>query len=390
MAHYNTILHQLLQLVPRHVFDRTVAEEDADKYVKAFTCWNQFTVLLWAQIAGRDTLRDIETGLFGQSAKLYHLGLPVVKRSTLADANRDRPYAIAEKVFYSLLERCQALSPKHPFRFKNKLHSIDATTIELCLQAFPWARYATRKGAVKLHTMITHDGDLPEVVVVTPGNVHDLTPAKQGRFPILPDSIYVFDRGYLEFAWLWAINEAEAYFVTRLKEGLDYEVAGQHKPAAGKGVKADLLIRMWGDASSGKYPQELRAVVYHDEEHDVHYKFITNNFTLAASTIAQIYKARWKIELFFKWIKQNLKIKSFLGTTLNAVMTQVWVAMCYVLLLAYITYKTKCGYTWLELSRMLQTTLLERMSLIDLLRLHPSQPPPRAAPGDPQLTFSFA
>lgn len=328
MAHSNTILHQLLQLLPRHVFDRAVAEHGADRYVKRFSCWNQFVALLFGQATGRNSLRDIETGMFAQSPKLYHLGLPVVKRSTLADANQQRPAAIMERLFYALLGRCQAYCPKHPFRFKNKLHSIDATTIELCLSVFPWARYATRKGAIKLHTMVNHDGDVPEVLVVTDGKTHDLTPAKQGRFPVIPDSIYLMDRGYLDFAWLATIDRAGAFFVTRLKEGLDFEVTGQHKPASGKGVRADLCLKMWGDASAAKYDRELRVVVYHDDVHDVHYKFLTNNFSLAATTIAQLYKARWKVELFFKWIKQRLKITSFLGTSPNAVMTQIWVAMC--------------------------------------------------------------
>ena len=389
MAYYSTILHQLLQQCPRHAFDHLVEKLGADRYAKRFSCWNQFTALLYAQVTGSDSLRDIEMGMLAQSAKLYHLGLPVVKRSTLADANRKRPYRIVEALFYRLLQQCQAFCPKHPFKFKNKLHSIDASTIELSLSVVTGGRYSKRKGAIKLHTMLDHGGDIPEVVVITEATAHDLTPVKQGRFPLIPDSIYLFDRGYLDFAWLSAIDHAKAFFVTRLKEGLDYEVAGQHRPAVEKGVKADLIIKMQGDASGEKYPDDLRVVVYHDEEHDVHYKFLTNNMVFTATTIAQMYKARWKIELFFKWIKQHLKVKVFLGTSLNAVMTQVWVAMCYVLLLAYIAYKTKCGYSWLELSRLIKATVLDRINLIDLLRLDPAQPPPRPLV-DVQPMFAFA
>ena len=253
MAYYNTIFNNLLQLIPRHQFKKVVNKYNSDKYVKKLTCWNQLTTILYAQAKGKESLRDIETSLKAQSPKLYHLGLPVIKRSTLSDANNKRDYRIFEELFYSLYERCQGLSPKHKFRFKNELYSIDATTIDLCLSVFPWAKFRKRKGAIK----------------------------------------------------------------------------------------------MTGVNTSKKYPDKLRLVRYYDEEKDKEYVFITNLFHLSAKTIALIYKARWQIELFFKWIKQNLKIKSFLGET-----------------------------------------LLERMQLIDLLRIDPANPP-RAPNNENQLTFSF-
>ena len=388
MAYYNTIFNNLLQLIPRHQFQKVVNEYNGDKYVKKLTCWNQLTTLMFAQAKGKESLRDIETSLKAQSPKLYHLGLPVIKRSTLSDANNKREYRIFEELFYSLYERCRDLSPKHKFRFKNELYSIDATTIDLCLTVFPWAKFRKRKGAIKMHTMLNHNGCIPCAIVVSDGKKSDIKAAKEGAYPIKPDSIYIMDKGYVDFQWLWDIKEVGGYYVTRLKNNACYEVTGQHKPLINKGVREDVFIKMTGVNTSKKYPDKLRLVRYYDEEKDKEYIFITNLFHLSAKTIAQIYKARWKIELFFKWIKQNLKIKSFLGTTKNAVMTQIWVAMSYFLLLAYVKYKTKCDYSILELCRLIGETLLERMQLIDLLRIDPANPP-RAPNNENQLTFSF-
>ena len=370
MSHYNTIMQQLLTLIPRHHFDRQVAALDADRYVKTFTTWNQFTTLLYAQAGSKQSLRDIQNGIAAQGSKLYHIGLPDgVKRSTLSDANKNRPCAIFEKMFYALLERCKDITPKHKFRFKNPLYIFDSTTIDLCLSVFPWAKFRAAKGAIKLHCQLDHAGNIPVFVAATDGKGNDVKAAKS-FFTVVPDSIYCFDKGYTDFSWFRRIDINKAFFVTRAKENLKYTVVGQQEVPVGGGVLSDEYITLSGFYSALDYPGKLRLVRYYDPETDAILEFLTNNFALASSTIAHIYKARWQIEVFFKWLKQNLKIKSFLGTSPNAVMAQVWTAMCYYLLLTYIKYQTKYRHSIFYLHRIVREMLMERTSLIDLLNLN--------------------
>ena len=370
MAYSTTILNQLLNLLRGHHFDNAVSAVRADRYVKHFTAWQQLVVLLYAQASGKDSLRAIQNGLSAHPEHLYHLGIEQsVARSTLADANARRPSSIFESLFYSLFERCAALAPKHRFHFKNKLYSIDATIIELCLSLFPWAKFTARKGALKLHCALDHCGNIPAFVVITDGKCHELSAAK-AAFPIEPDSIYCFDRGYNDFEWFRRIHESGAFFVTRAKSNLDYTIAGQQANNLPKGVYLDQRVTLSGVTAQGKFPYELRLVHYHDEETGRLLEFLTNNFKLSAGTIGQIYKARWQIEAFFKWIKQNLKIKSFLGTTPNAVMTQIWVAMCYYLLLAYIKFQTRYKESLFYLHVLVKETLLDKLSLVDLPNLN--------------------
>lgn len=375
MGHFNTIMNQLLTHLPRHQFATLAKNLGGDHHVRTFTSWQHAVILLYAQIAGKDSLRDIAHSAAAQKSKLYHLGLPDgVARSTLADANNRRDPAMFEGLFHKLLERCLHLAPRHKFRFKNPLHSIDATTIDLCLALFPWAKFRTTKGALKLHCRLDHAGHLPGLVVVTDGKVHDITAAR-ASFDLLPDSIYCFDKGYTDFAWFRRIHDTGAFFVTRAKDNLAYRVVGQQEPALNKGVLKDAPIILTGPQSSQDYPGTLRLVRYYDEESQRSFDFLTNNHRLAASTIAAIYKARWQIEAFFKWIKQNLKIKTFLGTSKNAVLSQIWMAMCYYLLLAYIKFQSRCVFTLFYLHRLVQETLLDKLSLIDLLRLDPKKIP---------------
>lgn len=370
MSHYNTIMHQVLSLVPRHDFDKQVAALDTDRYVKTFTTWNQFSTMLYAQAGGKQSLRDIQNGVAAQGAKFYHLGLPEgVKRSTLADANKNRSYVVFENLFYTILSRCKDITPKHRFRFKNPLYSFDSTTIDLCLSAFPWAKFRTAKGAIKLHCQLDYSGNMPCFVAATDGKCNDVKAAKI-FFEMVPDSIYCFDRGYTDFSWYRRIDINGAFFITRAKENLKYEVTGQQEVPSGNGVLADEQITLSGFYTAKEYPGKLRLVKYYDPETNMLLEFLTNNFNLAASTIAHIYKARWQIEVFFKWIKQNLKIKSFLGTSVNAVMTQVWTAMCYYLLLTYIKYQTKYSGSIFYLHRIIREMLMDRISLIDLLNLN--------------------
>jgi hypothetical protein len=388
VAHYNTIMNQLLTHIPRHQFDTLVKQGGGDRYVKTFSTWNQFSILLYAQSSGKNSLRDIENATTAQHSKLYHLGFPgTVCRSTLADANKNRDWHMFENLFYRLLERCRSLTPQHKFKFKNPLNTLDSTVIDLCLSAYPWAKFRTTKGALKLHCQLDHAGNIPSFVVVTDGKCHDISAARD-CFDLVPDSIYCFDKGYTDFDWFRRINDVGAFFVTRAKENLSYRVTGQQEVLKNKGVLKDWIIELTTFHGRQDFPQSLRLIRYYDEESRRTFEFLTNNFRLAAVTIAQIYKARWQIEAFFKWLKQNLKIKTFLGTSQNAVLTQVWVAMCYFLLLAYIKYQTKFAYSLFYLHRLIRETLLERISLIDLLNLDQKRLA-RLKGMEPQLCFTF-
>jgi hypothetical protein len=369
MKYHNTIFNQLLNMLPRYRFEQNVIRTQANRYTKHFTAWNQFLVNLYAQVSGKKSLRDIETGLKMQQNSWYHLGLTNAVRSTISYANNKRPYQIAENTFYHLLEKCRDVTPKHKFRFKNPLYTLDATVIDLCLSMFPWAKFRKRKGALKIHTLLDHRGTIPSFLVITDAKQHEVKVAQNLFLPVSLDSIITVDKAYVDFQWLYGLKQRGLYFVTRAKETMNYRVVGQQEVNSNKGLLADKEIRLTGFYTSKKYPEKLRLVIYHDSEHDKTYQFLTNNFHLAAYTIAQIYKARWQVELFFKWIKQNLKIKTFLGTSKNAVLTQIWTAMIYYLLLAYIKYQTKYKHSLLYLTRVIKECLFKRADIIDLLNL---------------------
>jgi hypothetical protein len=369
MKYVSTIFGQMLDMLPRGEFDRDVAYTQADRYTKHYTAWNQLLVNLYAQATGKKSLRDIETGLKMHQSLWYHWGLENAARSTISYANQKRSWELSQRVFYCLLEKCRDVSPTRRFRFKNPLKALDSTTIELCLSVFPWAKFRTKKGALKLHTLLDIRGTVPEFITVSEGALHDVKAARSVFLPLSPDSIVTFDKAYTDFAWLYWLHCRKVFFVTRAKDNLCATVVGQHTVGRSKGVIADEIIEMRGPLTRKKYPEQLRRVTYYDEKKDRLYKFLTNNFTLAASTIAHIYKARWEIETFFKWIKQNLKIKTFLGTSVNAVLTQVWTAMSYYLLLTYIKYQTKYKNSLLYLTRVIRECVCRRADIIDLLNL---------------------
>jgi hypothetical protein len=369
VAHQNTVFNQLFNFIPRHRFESAVRGAEADRYVKRFSAWQQLLVLLYAQITGKDSLREIESGLMTHSVRLYHLGLHGVARSTLSDAMKRRDACVFEALFYAILERAQALAPRHKFRFKNPLYTFDSTTVDLCLSTFDWARFRKQKGAIKLHCQLDHRGHLPVFVVMTDGKGHDLSVARE-HFEICPDSIYCFDRAYLALKWLDSFEKQGAFFVTRAHHKQAYRVTGQHSQPPQKHVLSDEIIELEGFYSRRKYPRSLRLIAVYDAETDRTYQFLTNNFYLAASTIAEIYRQRWQVELFFKWIKQNLKIKTFLGTSRNAVLAQVWVAMIYYLLLAYIKFLSRVKHSITELSRRIREAIMHRLDLLELLAVH--------------------
>lgn len=390
MAHYNTILHQLLSLIPRHHFDVRVHELGADRYVKKLSTWNQLTVLLYAQASGKTSLRDIQNALASQVNHLYHLGLPShIAKSTLADANASRDYRLYEDLFYRLKERCQAMAPRHRFKFKNPVFTLDSTFIDLCLRAIPWAKYSRKRGALKLHYGLDHSGHIPSFIAITTRRRADITVARK-HWPIIPDSINCFDRGYMDFRWFRRIHDGGAYFVTWARGDLYYRIAGQQEKPENSNVTADRTIALLTEEATQAIPFPLRLISYRDPGNPTgrRFRFLTNNFELDAQTIADIYKARWEIEAFFKWIKQNLKIKSFLGTSKNAVLSQIWTAMCYYLLLAYIKFQSRYAHSLFYLHRIIRETILDRLSLIDLIGLT-TRRLPRIRDPEPQLAFAF-
>jgi len=366
MAHCNTIFSQILKLVPRHEFETLANQHHSGRSFRTASRWSQFVTMTMAQLAGRNSLRDIVENISAQAHRLYHLGSVKLSRSNLSRINDGKPYALYAALFGKLLSRCQCVMPGHTFRFKNPLYSLDASTIDLCLSVFPWADFRTTKGAIKLHVGLNHAGYLPEFVTVTEGKNHDVTVGRTLEFP--KGSIVAIDKGYNDYAWYKQLTDKGIFFVTRLKTNATYRIISRRPVLKSKGLSCDQTIEFTGIQTAKKCPVQLRRIGYQDAETGKRYVFLTNNFKLSAKTIADIYKARWQVELFFKWIKQNLKIKSFVGTSKNAVMTQIWIALCVYLLLAFIKFQSKLQKSTQQILRLLQLNLFEKRDLMALLR----------------------
>jgi putative transposase len=371
MAHYNTVFSQLLKLIPRHEFETLAKQHHSGRSFRKASRWSQFVTMAMGQLSGRKSLRDIVENVSAQTHRLYHLGSAKLSRSNLSRINENKPYALYEALFEKLLRRCQGVVPGHNFRFKNPLYSLDASTIDLCLSVFPWAKFRTTKGAVKLHVGLNHAGYLPEFVTLTEGKKHDITVGRILKFP--KGSIVAIDKAYNDYSWYKHLTGNGIYFVTRLKSNAKYRVIDRREVLKNKGLTSDQTIEFTGLQTAKKCPVQLRRIGYRDPDTGKHYVFLTNNFKLAARTIADIYKARWQVELFFKWIKQNLKIKSFVGTSKNAVMTQIWIALCMYLLLAFIKFQSKLTKSMQQILRLLQLNLFEKRDMMALLR---GDPPP--------------
>lgn len=368
MHNPTTVLQQVLAFLPEQQFQTFVGQHEADRYVKTYSCWNQLTVQLYAQATRKDSLRDIETGLSILDSTWKELGLRSVARSTMAYANEHRPAQIYEDLFYVLVEKCEGLLPKRQFSFKNPMRAFDSTTIELCLSIFDWAKFRKTKGAIKLHTSFDIRSQIPDFVDCTTGKVSDVRALQQidfSQYP--PGTIFIIDRGYADYALLHRIREAGHHFVIRRKSNAQTVRLGEHQEPVAEGVLKDERIAFVLEKALKDYPEELRMVTYHDRVHDVTYEFLTDMFHLSAANIALIYKCRWDIELFFKWLKQNLKIKTFFGTSKNAVLTQVWIAMIYYLILKWLAAVIGKPKKILELSRMLREVCLQPFPLIDVL-----------------------
>ena len=362
MAHSNTILGQFLALFPRHEFEKIRREVQPKVHPRALSAWTQFVAMLSGQLTGRDSLRGMVDALAPQGRKLYHLGMGAVSRAALARANERTPALLFERVFAALLTRCREVAPNtaKKFRFKDsgKVYLLDATLIELPLSLFSWAKYRTGKGAVKLHIGLSTDGYLPEFVDMTAGRVHELKSARELRLP--RGSWVVFDRGYTDYRWYRALTESGVHFVTRLKRNAAVRDGEKRRGRKSAGVLEDRLIELAGVEG------RLRKVRFVDESGGEEYEFLTNAHELPAATVAALYRERWQVELFFKWIKQHLKVKSFVGTSVNAVRTQLWIALCAYLLVSFVKFRSRLGQSILQILRLMQLNLFERRDLTEL------------------------
>lgn len=369
-----SLFGQLLRLFSRPDFDAAVRRHHGDRYAKRLSCWDQFVAMLFCQLAQAHSLREICGGLRCCLGKLNHLGLESApKRSTLAYANAHRPWQIYEAVFYDLLGRCRQIAPGHRFRFRNKLYSLDASVIDLALSLFDWAQFSQTKGAVKLHLLLDHDGYLPVFAHVTDGKTADLVVARQ--LDLAPGSIVAFDRGYNDFRLFDEWTAKGVFFVTRLKRGTNDLVTSLRDTARHGGVRSDKIIRLQSKQAQRDCPRPLRVVVYHDEESGRDFEFLTNNFALSPVTIARIYRERWQIELFFKALKQNLKIKTFVGTSANALKTQIWTALIAILLLKYLHLRSRSGWSLSTLVALLRWNLFSYRDLMAWLDDPYAEPP---------------
>ena len=352
-----SIFSQILQLMPRLEFQAAVNEHKAERHARGFSSWAQFISMMFCQLGHAQSLREITGGLAACEGKLKHLGVEEApKRTTLSYANAHRPWQVYETVFHQLLKRCQgeAASKKRKFRFKHKLLSLDSSVIPLCLSAFDWAHYKRAKGAVKLHMVLDHDGYLPSFAVLTEGKTADITAARQMTFA--PGTMLAFDRGYADYDWWLALTRQKVNFVTRLKDDADYGVVEQRETPKGGNVVRDEVIVLCAQQEIGPQARLRRIEVWVEEKQET-LVFVTNHLRLAASTIADIYKERWAVELFFKAIKQGLKIKTFVGTSENAVQTQIWTALIAMLVVRYLQLRSTFGWSLSNLIALLRQQL---------------------------------
>ena len=362
MNRFMSVFSQLLHLFSRLEFEKAVKDTKAERHARGFSSWSQFVAMLFCQLGRAKSLREICGGLACCEGKLHHLGITAPKRSTLAYANEHRPWTLHKQVFFQLLGRCQeAAKGRRKFRFKNKLVSLDASVIDLCATLFDWATFRRTKGAVKLHLLLDHEGYLPSYAVITEGKQHEVTVAKTLTFA--PGTILVMDRGYVDYAWFASLTLQGVFFVTRLKDNAPYRVVGTREVPENSHIRSDELIEFTGAGAPAKCPYPLRRVMVFDPEREEWVVLLTNHLTFGATTIAQIYKDRWQIELLFKALKQNLKVKTFVGTSANALHTQIWTALIALLLLKYLQLQSTFGWSLSNLVALLQFQLFTHRDL---------------------------
>ncbi len=376
-----SLFSQLLHVFPRSRFEAVVRKHEGNYAAKGFDCWTQLVAMLFCQLARADSLREICHGLACCVGKLVHLGVArSPNKSTLSYANAKRPAALYEELFWQTLDhlrRCGGLGArKTRFRFKNKLLSLDATTISLCLELFPWASFRRKKGGIKLHVLLDHDDYMPAYVLISPARTHECKLAR--HFALNPGSLVVMDRGFFDYKLFARWSGDGVFFVTRLKQGTQYEVLERHTPPHNRHILADQLIRLSGIMAQIECPELLlRRVVVWDQANQCELELLTNHLEFGASTVAAIYQERWQIELFFKALKQNLKIKTFIGTSQNALRIQIWTALLALLLLKWLHHRSRANWSFSTLTAMLRLNLFTYRILLEWLHDPYCIPPPQ-------------
>ena len=368
MANKSYVFAQFLSLLSRYEFQRVVNKYQGDYRTKNFKCWDQMACMVPALIRQENSLRDIDIVLNAHANKLYHIGIKQCPKSTLADANERRDYRIYEEFAKSLMHRTRReyTQTELALEVDNAVYALDASIIDLTLSLFPWAKFRKTKGAIKLHAMIDLRGNIPAFLTITDGKVHDAKIAP--LVPIEPEGIYEVDRGYVDFAWLWSVHQTGAFFVTRLKKSLNWTRVVSHPVDKSIGLRCDQEVLLSSLRLKNLYPNRLRRISFRDETQNRTLVFLTNNFTLPSETISTLYKARWEIEMFFKWIKQNLRVKTFYGTSPNAVKIQIWIAMIVYLKLAILKERYHLEPSLSKLLHFLEVNLFERKSLINIFQ----------------------
>lgn len=363
-----TIFSQLMEFVPSYEFRQCVDRYNGNYKIKSFTCWDQFLSMAFAQLTYRESLRDIQACLRAAQNKLYHMGFRgKVSRNTLANANQIRDWRIYSDFAQVLIGIARPLYTKENFglELEQTVYALDSTIIDLCLSLFPWAKFRKRKGAVKLHTLLDLHGSIPTMIFITHGKIHDVNILD--KLPIEPGAIYIMDRGYMDFARLHNIQQASAFFVTRSKKNFDFKRLYSHAAPKGTGIQCDQTILLMGFYSKKDYPEKLRRIRLLDPKTGKRLIFITNNFMLPAQTITALYQCRWQVELFFKWIKQHLRIKAFYGTSENAVKTQIWIAISIYVLVAIVKKQMKLDLSLYTILQILSVSLFEKVPLYQAL-----------------------
>ena len=384
-----TVFAQLIDHVPSYEFQKCVARYRGDAHFRGFSCWDQYLAMAFAQLTYRESLRDIEACLRSVSGKLYHMGFRGrVARSNLADANESHDWRIFADFAQVLIRIARPLYARDPIGvdLDQSLYALDSTTIDLCLSLFPWARFRKHKAAVKMHTLLDLHGNIPTFIEITEGTVHDINILDQ----ILPEpgAFYVMDRGYIDFERLYVFTLSAAFFVVRTKENVLLQRRYSHSIDKTTGVRSDQTVILTAIDSAKAYPDTLRRVSYYDAETDKRLKFLTNNFSLPALTIAQIYKCRWQVELFFKWIKQHLRIKAFFGTSENAVKTQIWIAVSVYVLVAILRKRLGMEASLYQILQILSVTLFEKVPILQAFQAPESQDN-LLDPGNQLILFDF-
>ena len=362
------VFSQLMDFIPKSDFEKCVQGYRGNYRTRKFSCYDQFLCMAFAQLTYRESLRDIETCLRAMQSKLYHAGIRGnVSKSTLADANENRNWRIYSDFAFTLIRVARKLYVKDDFgvRLEQIAYVLDSSTIDLCLSLFPWARFRRYKAAIKLHTLMDLRGNIPCFICITDGKTHDVNILD--KFALEPGAFYIMDRGYIDFARLYVFTKSFSFFVIRAKKNLYFSRRSYRRVDKSTGLRCDQTIILKGQKSSKQYPESLRRISYYDEETNKRFVFLTNNFTLSALTITQLYKCRWQIELFFKWIKQHLRIKAFFGTSINAVKTQIWIAISVYVLVAIVKKQLNLERSMNEILQILSITLFEKTSMFQVL-----------------------